>query len=333
MAVTSVTDDNGVAVVTATMTFNTSPNVDWIDVARPFYLTLRSGTMGQVLPLADWGLSSVQAVAFPYLVDLTGDQPINEAYAYIFNIYFPEKTFEEFDSTMAGQATGLLRFLPGVSSINVWKHHMITADGPAGVIATIQLASYSQSQMQGLQLLIPSEQTTLWNTNFWGNSVLLPGDLVGTMGQGSANAWTADLTAAKSVPPLDQPTTAAFNMEIDGVELKWTLAVKDVDQMTMAHLHYGNFETNGPPIVGIVPPATSAQLSGTLPMLADPPSGNVEFSGAFDATWLGGPLAQTSLGDLIQAIDNNNVYVNVHTVAFPAGVARGQITTVTGAGK
>lgn len=78
-------------------------------------------------------------------------------------------------------------------------------------------------------------------------------------------------------------------------------------------------------MVGLVPSATPAQLNGTLPQLSPPRSGTLRYDDDFRASALGGPLEGKTLDDLRAAIVAGNIYVNIHTTEYPAGVARGQL--------
>jgi len=53
--------------------------------------------------------------------------------------------------------------------------------------------------------------------------------------------------------------------------------------------------------------------------------GFADISGTITAADLTGPLAGRTMGDLLAAIRSGNIYVNLHTAAFPAGEIRGQL--------
>jgi len=66
-------------------------------------------------------------------------------------------------------------------------------------------------------------------------------------------------------------------MAADGT-FAWTLDVQNVENLTMAHIHWGNSTTNGPIVVDLVPTASEmATNSSGLMMLVDPVSGNQKF--------------------------------------------------------
>jgi hypothetical protein len=48
-------------------------------------------------------------------------------------------------------------------------------------------------------------------------------------------------------------------------------------------------------------------------------------AGTITASDLVGPLGGATLAELVDQIEAGNVYVNVHTTAYPAGEVRGQL--------
>ena len=81
--------------------------------------------------------------------------------------------------------------------------------------------------------------------------------------------------------------------------------------LTAAHLHLGAPGTNGPVI---------ADLTASIM------SGGMNVRGLVDASSLTGPLAGQSFLSLLNEMAAGNVYVNLHTAAFPAGELRGQLS-------
>jgi CHRD domain len=47
-----------------------------------------------------------------------------------------------------------------------------------------------------------------------------------------------------------------------------------------------------------------------------------------NAANLQGPLKEKTIPDLVQLINTTQTYVNIHTVEYPNGEIRGQLTTV-----
>lgn len=145
-------------------------------------------------------------------------------------------------------------------------------------------------------------------------------------------AYASSLDSANQVPPLELETTASFTMtppNYIGVCF-FTLNITGVDNFTMAHIHAGNSTTNGDIAVPIVPlPIQPQQEVDGLAQVLPPVSGTVVYSGAFTQDNFTGPLEGKSMEDFIKMVeDPENFYVNVHTVADPAGAIRGQLGPV-----
>jgi CHRD domain len=99
----------------------------------------------------------------------------------------------------------------------------------------------------------------------------------------------------------DRNGAGSFSAVIKGRELCYGLAVRDIEDPTMAHIHRGGRNTNGPILVPLTPPETG-----------DP----------------GASSACTELSrSLVRQIRRKpgGYYVNVHNSAFPDGAVRGQL--------
>jgi hypothetical protein len=99
----------------------------------------------------------------------------------------------------------------------------------------------------------------------------------------------------------DRNGGGSFSAVIKGRELCYGLAVRDIEDPTMAHIHRGGRNTNGPILVPLTHPETG-----------DP----------------GASSACTELSrSLVRQIRRNpgGFYVNVHNSAFPDGAVRGQL--------
>jgi hypothetical protein len=93
----------------------------------------------------------------------------------------------------------------------------------------------------------------------------------------------------------------SFSAVIKGRELCYGLAVRDIENPTMAHIHRGGRNTNGDIVITL-----------THPQSGDP--------GASSA-------CMTISNGLVRQIRKNprKFYVNVHNSAFPDGAIRGQL--------
>lgn len=132
--------------------------------------------------------------------------------------------------------------------------------------------------------------------------------------------FEANLAGKNQVPAVQSSATgqAMFQLSPDGKTLSYTLSVKGIDNVTMAHIHMAPMGKDGPPVAWLygdkMHPATKkGMFSGTLA------------KGTITAAQLAGPMKGKPLSDLVKTIRDGNAYVNVHTMAHPAGEIRGQI--------
>jgi subtilisin family serine protease len=117
--------------------------------------------------------------------------------------------------------------------------------------------------------------------------------------------FTAMLRGANEVPPVTTAATGttAFHYNAATRQLRYTLTVANISNVTMAHIHRGTAGVNGPVAYTLF----NSSSGGTLGP-GSPVSGTVTLSESDAALLTSGGL-----------------YVNVHTTARPAGEIRGQI--------
>ncbi len=128
--------------------------------------------------------------------------------------------------------------------------------------------------------------------------------------------FKAKLSGTDESPVVATKTSgeAIFKLAKGGKELVYELKVKDGDNVTAAHIHAGKKGEEGPPVVPIFGGTKKeGMFSGVLA------------KGTITDKNLVGPLAGKTLRDLMKMIKEGDAYVNVHTVAHPAGEIRGQI--------
>jgi len=107
---------------------------------------------------------------------------------------------------------------------------------------------------------------------------------------------------------------AEFKLSTDGKELRYKLTVKNIENVTGAHIHMGKKRKNGPPLAGLFAgPKKEGKFTGILA------------EGTITEKDLMGDLQGKSLDALVKLIKSGNTYVNVQTDAFPDGEIRGQI--------
>jgi hypothetical protein len=125
----------------------------------------------------------------------------------------------------------------------------------------------------------------------------------------------------------------------DGSEMNYWVFLEPHDELiTGAHLHCGDVGENGPVIVPLMDMATTTAI---MPMESGTTTA-IESEGAFlrgdilasDISSLAN-CADTigytihDMSDLAAAIQNGDIYVNIHSEDFPDGVSRGQLHHVT----
>lgn len=142
------------------------------------------------------------------------------------------------------------------------------------------------------------------------------------------------LRGRTEVPPrvTDAEGRLSLKLEKDGQTVSYVLEVKDIRNVTQAHIHIGPADGTGPIIVWLFPnsrPTATVVPSG---------GGPVEFTyqGTFTAADFRAPFAGQPLSVLLDAIKAGNAYGNVHTNDgldgpdtgagdFPGGEIRGQL--------
>ncbi len=132
-------------------------------------------------------------------------------------------------------------------------------------------------------------------------------------------SFTATLSGAVQVPAVKTMATghATFRLSKDGQSISYTLTVKKIDHVTMAHIHLAPAGKDGPPVVWLYPTKTYTERPGKVSGLLS--------RGTFTAAQLVGPLKGKPLADLLKDMRDGDAYVNVHTTANPGGEIRGQI--------
>lgn len=112
---------------------------------------------------------------------------------------------------------------------------------------------------------------------------------------------------------------AVFRLSRDGKVLSYTLRVRDIRDVTMAHIHLESADKSGPPVVWLYPKKSMApkekpgKFSGILAR------------GKITEKELIGPLEGKPLSALIDGIRSGDMYVIVHTTQHPDGELRGLI--------
>jgi hypothetical protein len=137
---------------------------------------------------------------------------------------------------------------------------------------------------------------------------------------GHGTNFRTHLTGAEEVPAVETRAQgqAMFKLSADGESLSYKLIVSNIENVTMAHIHLGAAGVNGPVVVWLYPDSPP-------PELIEGRSNGVLAEGVITADDLVGLLEGQTIDDLMEEIRSGNAYVNVHTLAHPAGEVRGQI--------
>jgi len=122
------------------------------------------------------------------------------------------------------------------------------------------------------------------------------------------------LPGSETSPAAD----ASFQMSESGKEICYTLRVRNLNNITMAHLHIGRKEGITTPVVWLYP-------SSPPPKLIPGPFDGVLAEGTITAKAFVGPLRGQPLSALIKEMEAGNTYVNIHTKEHPEGSICGQV--------
>lgn len=130
----------------------------------------------------------------------------------------------------------------------------------------------------------------------------------------SSSLLAAELSGSNEVPPVDSEASGMASFSIVGNSISYEIKGNNIGEPAGAHLHRGTPGENGDVIVDLL---TEADVS------AD----NQEFTitGTLTDSSLTGPLEGGSMGELIDLMNEEEVYVNVHTSENADGEIRGQL--------
>ncbi len=137
-----------------------------------------------------------------------------------------------------------------------------------------------------------------------------------SLGFAAEKGFRAKLSGRDVVPVVKTKAKGdtEFKLSKDGKSLSYKLTVKDIENVTAAHIHKGKKGENGPPVAGLFAgPKKEGKFSGVLA------------EGTITEKELLGELQGKPLDELLKLIKAGELYVNVHTDAHPDGEIRGQI--------
>ena len=146
-----------------------------------------------------------------------------------------------------------------------------------------------------------------------------------------AATFSTTLSGDQEVPPVNSVAAGSatlvlndaqdrleINIQFTGLDLDGNQTTQTDDNVTVAHIHRAPAGSNGPVVFGFIGP--NNDQNGDL--VLDPAAGTI-FSG-----WDLNEGNNTTLADELPNLFNENLYVNIHSVEFPAGEIRGQIAVI-----
>jgi CHRD domain len=155
---------------------------------------------------------------------------------------------------------------------------------------------------------------------------------------GAANAQSdngqrkghADLSGFQENPTLSSPASGTLDVQISkgGDSLDYTLTYAGIPtHVLFSHIHLGRpainggimvfLCTNGTPPAGVPTPPPCPEGGGTV-------SGTLTAADVLAVTAQG--IATGEFGELVDALRSEAAYGNLHSMTFPGGEIRGQIT-------
>jgi hypothetical protein len=146
---------------------------------------------------------------------------------------------------------------------------------------------------------------------------------VGTAVAASQHNFTASLKGRAEVPAVhtNAQGQAIFHLSRDGTALQYKLIVANIENVTQAHIHCAAEGVNGPVVAFLYGlNAAGVTVNG---ILAEGTLTAANVIARPDSAACPGGVA--TFDDLIAKIRSGDAYVNVHTLAYPAGEVRGQI--------
>jgi hypothetical protein len=145
-------------------------------------------------------------------------------------------------------------------------------------------------------------------------SLLLPAPAFAS----SAVNFLVELSGANEVPPAVTDTSGTANLHVNQglTEIRFKIDIQNADNVlgaAGAHLHCAPAGANGP---------VFAFLAGSFPPGYD---GHVQLRATLNDGSIINPVCGSNIAEVVGSMLDGNVYINVHSTLFPAGVVRGQV--------
>jgi hypothetical protein len=159
------------------------------------------------------------------------------------------------------------------------------------------------------------------NVGIWAIAALAASMLTAPAAHSQTELFSASLSGAQEVPPINTAGTGALKMTIQPGTITFSLTFSGLSSpLAVAHLHFAPSKVNGGVMIflcgGGGQPACPAVTSGTI-------------TGTITAANVTGPITQNvAAGDLdsaLEAVRDGLSYANMHTANFGGGEIRGQV--------
>jgi hypothetical protein len=129
-------------------------------------------------------------------------------------------------------------------------------------------------------------------------------------------AFVAGASPSQELPSdptvTGSPTCVGTFRLIQNTNLRFVIRCSNITGVTAAHIHTGNANQSGAPLVTLFGGPTTGAVNGVL------------VSGVIDRTELG----DSAFDSLLAAMRTDTTYMNVHTTANSGGEVRGQIVGI-----
>jgi hypothetical protein len=119
---------------------------------------------------------------------------------------------------------------------------------------------------------------------------------------GPGTSFSATLTGAAEVPPVETPATGTAIFTVSGTAITYTVNVANITNAVVAHIHVAPVGSNGP---------VRLNLCGTGAPEPACTSGTGVLATGTNGTTVGSPAI--TFDELVAAMSAGNAYVNVHT--------------------
>jgi hypothetical protein len=128
-----------------------------------------------------------------------------------------------------------------------------------------------------------------------------------------ATSFTATLSGTNEVPPVTTSATGTAEFTVSEEQIEFTVDVTGILNATQAHIHTGREGENGPVRLNLCGTDDTSPCTSGSGVLATGTNG----------TTVGSP--PITFDELVEAIQSDSAYANVHTEQNPNGEIRGQI--------